>query len=491
MKIQEFAKYKRLVESRDPELLQGNEKAMKVYSWMEESGRIDEGFWGAIWGWLKRNFSTKAMKIHKLADEFGVEIKKEMEAEFAKQEDPKDKAAKMRVSWAGKISGDIRERMDIEAGDDNDYRELVRHLANKKTLEAKKFCLKYLDEEYATVEKRKIGKAEKENEKALKRTYSSLTADDRNTVDEMRTFLRKEIERYKSTFSKAFSKSESEDFIKSLSVYMFKLAQKYPKKTKYDEKFASQTLREIEKFIRESADKLKSSKYSVEDIIKAVFDSLKNLMDNSENPLEMPSLKKQATEDAKDTLEKSEEDEESTEKEVEKEVKKATTSPYTSVEMSPEEVKDSIEDAKEKTGEEEPSAKEVVDEIRSEVEDVFQSSNLPVYVSSINTKVEKFNNLKDDQRTEAAKEYDYDLTADFKLKDASQDDVKNMIPVFIDIVGAIVPYYASIKEDRNKTVIAIVKRYMFEIYAMKKDHTQKLSTAQKDKLIANIREKYS
>jgi len=186
MNIDEFNKYKRIVESSTFEMLDGNEEAMRVYNWMEESGRIDEGFFGAIWSWLKRNFSPRARRIYRLADDFGIELKKEMEAEFGRKADSKDMAAQMRSSWAGRISGDIQEKMQIEAGEDDDYRELVRLLINKKTLEGKREMLKYLDKGLAKTIKSELNKDQQENDKALKEQASKFTANERKELEDIR-----------------------------------------------------------------------------------------------------------------------------------------------------------------------------------------------------------------------------------------------------------------------------------------------------------------
>ena len=235
MKLDEFIRHKQEIETLDISESLTDKDALKVYSWMEETGRIDEGVLGSVWSWLKRNFSPTSRKLHNLADEFGVEIKKEMQAEFDRREDSKNLAAKMRASWAGKISGDIKDRMDIIASDDDDYRKLVTYLINKKTYAAKREMLKYLDTVDASEIGKKLAKDERDNDTEGRKVIQSLTRDGLQKMNDLISHLRKEVDKYRNILGVRFkSNSESEKFIKLVVEYLFRTQVKYPKKVTLD-----------------------------------------------------------------------------------------------------------------------------------------------------------------------------------------------------------------------------------------------------------------
>ena len=135
MKIDEFQKYRRIVESEKSTHFFKDENLSRVHKWLDESGRLDEGILSGIWSWLKRNFSVTARRIHSLADDYEKELGEELRAEWKKTKDPKDLASKFRAGTYNRASRDIAERMEILAEDDQDYRELVRTISNKKTMD--------------------------------------------------------------------------------------------------------------------------------------------------------------------------------------------------------------------------------------------------------------------------------------------------------------------------------------------------------------------
>ena len=49
MKLDEFIRHRQEIESLDISESLTDKDALKVYSWMEETGRIDEGILGSVW----------------------------------------------------------------------------------------------------------------------------------------------------------------------------------------------------------------------------------------------------------------------------------------------------------------------------------------------------------------------------------------------------------------------------------------------------------
>ena len=194
MRLENFRKYKKLIESGEADM--SDPTTIKVYEWMTayDLVPINEGLWGAIWGWLKRNFTPTASKIHKLADEFAQELEEEYRAEFEKQSGSKDLASKLRTSYGGRLSQDIEEKMRLAAGDDSDYQELVRTLVTKKTYEVKSRLLdeyqeKLEPEDYADI-KSEIGKASEDVEKEYDDLVSKLSSDQKKDTKKISAELR-------------------------------------------------------------------------------------------------------------------------------------------------------------------------------------------------------------------------------------------------------------------------------------------------------------
>jgi hypothetical protein len=492
MNIDEFNKYKRLLESSSPEMLSGNEDAMRVYAWMEESGRIDEGFFGSIWSWLKRNFSPRARRIYRLADDFGRELKKEMEAEFGRKADSKDMAAQMRSSWAGRISGDIKEKMEIEAGDDDDYRELVRLLINKKTLEGKREMLKYLDKGLAKTVRVELDNEQQKNDKALKEQYDKFTVNEKKELEDIRKHLTSEVEKYRNTLSIAFKDSSSLNvFIEAFSSWMLASSKVQKSKVKFDISTVDLILRDIIKFT-ESESKRIAGGYGVNTAITAILKGfIKSFTEP--NPMELSKIKTTVSEYAKEQLEKttskkddSTEDQDDANDEDEN-VKDDLTTPVTSKIISDDEVDTAIDKAKKSTGESKPTNEDIIEAVNGYLESKVLTANLQYYTDVLNKKIEKFNKLNDADKTAAIKDYSYKLEKGNILPLATTSDVKSLLKNFMQIVGEIVPYYfkRGDEEDRKYLTTSIML-FIFEIYAVKKDVSGSISDAEATKIAQNV-----
>jgi hypothetical protein len=490
MRIDEFNKYKRIVESvSDPEMVSNNPEMLKVYKWMDTTGRIDEGFFGAIWTWLKRNFSPTARRIYKLADEYGRELKKEMEAEFGRKADSKDLAAQMRSSWAGRISGDIKEKMEIEAGDDDDYIELVRLLVNKETLEGKKAMLKYLDKADAKYFGKKIQEEQKSTEEQINSKTASLNADERTKVEAIRKHLEEQIERsdYKNVLKIAFPDNAARKvFIDALSNnILMATTQKVPG-VKIDNKTADSYLRKI-------VDDAKNSAASVggktEDAIRSILKNVLKILADTNRITEISKMTRKAIEDAKESA-KNKGASNANSDDDNDDVKDELTTAHTDDIIQDDDVDTGIDIAKTATGKKSPTSDDIVGQVNKYINDQFlDDDNVSYFVTKLNTEVKRFNNQPDDKRSSIADENNYNLDKENKLSPATSVDVKKLLENFIQIAGEIAPYFLrkGTSDDHiryYKTIIAVI----FEIYAVKKDVSNSISSSDITKIVNNIRE---
>jgi len=486
MNIDEFNKYKRIVESSSPEMLDGNEKAMKVYAWMEESGRIDEGFFGAIWSWLKRNFSPRARRIYRLADDFGIELKKEMEAEFGRKADSKDMAAQMRSSWAGRISGDIQEKMEIEAGEDDDYRELVRLLINKKTLEGKREMLKYLDKGLAKTIRNEVTADQKTNDKSIADLEKKFTVDEKKELTDIRKHLLSEVDKYKPILSVAFKDNASLiKFSDAFSSWALALSKLPKSKVKFDINSVDSILRDVIRFT-ESESKRIAGGYGVNSAITSLLNGfIKNF--SLSDPMELSKMKSIVSDYAKDQLNKSKTSTDDSTDDSTEDVKDDLTTSVTSKIISDDEVDNAIDTAKKSTGESKPTNNDVISEVNDYLESKVLTANLQHYTDVLNKKIEKFNKSTDADKTSAIKNYSYKLEKGNILPLASTSDVKNLLKNFMQIVGEIVPYYLKKGDDEDrKYLTTAIMLFIFEIYAVKKDATGSISSEEATKIAQNV-----
>ena len=492
MNIDEFSKYKRIVESSSFNVLDANEETMKVYNWMEESGRIDEGFFGAIWSWLKRNFSPRARRIYRLADDFGRELKKEMEAEFGRKADSKDMAAQMRSSWAGRISGDIQEKMQIEAGEDDDYRELVRLLINKKTLEGKREMLKYLDKGLAKTVKVELNKEQQENDKALKEQESKFTANERKELEDIRKHLASEVDKYKTTLSIAFKDNSSlGKFVDAFSSWMLALSKLPKSRVKFDINSVDSNLRDVIRFT-ESESKRIAGGYGVNAAISALLTGFIKHFSLPGDPIELSKIKSMVSEYAKDQLESSKnKGKESTDSDEENtsSVKDDLTTNATDTILTDTQVDSGIDIAKKSTDKSNPSDEDIISEVNDYLQTRVLGTNIQHYTSILNKKIEKFNKLSPVDKTAIVKDHDYKLEKGDVLTAVTASDVKNLLKNFIQIVGEIVPYYFKKGDEEDRKYLStVIMLYIFEIYAVKKDDSGSISSAESAKIVKNIKE---
>ena len=488
MKLDEFIRHKQEIETLDISESLTDKDALKVYSWMEETGRIDEGVLGSVWSWLKRNFSPTSRKLHNLADEFGVEIKKEMQAEFDRREDSKNLAAKMRASWAGKISGDIKDRMDIIASDDDDYRKLVTYLINKKTYAAKREMLKYLDTVDASEIGKKLAKDERDNDTEGRKVIQSLTRDGLQKMNDLISHLRKEVDKYRNILGVRFkSNSESEKFIKLVVEYLFRTQVKYPKKVTLDEKGASAYLKSIVNMIERISNSFKNLANSQEDVIQVTIDELMKIFkEEKKDAYDLPTLENTVQESVKRKLSDSKDTEDShTPEDVKDEVKDDLTTDDTETIITPDNVDTAINTAAKKSAGDD--AESIEEEVKNAIDKWFKQ-NEEYLIDMLNDKIDDFNSLSSDEKKKAIDKFEYDLDANDKMKKVSTADAEDLFRNFVQLAGAITPYYANI--DDKKRMIKVITQFIFEIYAVRKDLDKNMTSDDANTIMEIMKSKY-
>ena len=236
MNIEEFQKLKKLAENNSHEI-DDLPEALAVRNWLIDSERIDEGILGSMWAWMKRNLSLRSRKIHNLADEYADELLEEGRAEYAKNKSVKDLAAKYRAGTYNRLSRDIENRMEIIAGEDEDYRELVKVLVNKKNLEVKKKLIKELigkaDPDEAKDLHKYAGELDKEYEQAESnyiKKINKLTSEDMNKFRKIERYVASHFQhdpsRSKLKFIGYDHADEQSELIKIVSVYTKTIVEK-------------------------------------------------------------------------------------------------------------------------------------------------------------------------------------------------------------------------------------------------------------------------
>lgn len=492
MEIEKFIEYKKLIES-DGLII--NDEAAKIHAWMEETGRIDEGFLGRIWKWLKRNFSPIARKLYRLADEFEQELLAELRAEWGNIEGKSLVDKFRRGSWM-KLSNDIEDRMEIIAKDDTDYRELVRILINKKKLKVRKQLISELGGQIDPESKRRflreidddlteLSKEEKEHLKkqALKKVspkeYEKLTTDLKSNI------------KSNSKFRRFFAPDEISDFVSMIVLYVINLSDvdsKIPVKNETSIKISQKYLNAFEEII----DRIKSDKISEEDIAKIVKKMFQRLL-RTKPAISFDKIKTEAgklSQKKVKELEEGQEDDSDEDEDVkisDEELEDNNVVTPNTEEVSDVNVEDTVKDAAEKTGEKKPTTEDVVEEIESTIKKFFENSFTSIF-SKLQDEVKSFNALSKEEKLDI-NHYEYNLDKDGNLQMPTEDNVRTLFKDFVKIAGKIVPYY-EIESKSAKMASITVAGCIFQIYAYKKDVDGKMSEKTIEKIVNAIKEEY-
>ena len=482
MKLDDFTKYKKLAESADPNVLPP--EALRIYQWMEEKGRIDEGLWSSIWRWLKKNFSPTAVKLNKLADEYEKELQSEMEAEFAKHEDKKDIASKLRSSYTWKMSPDIENRMETIAKDDEVYRDLVRILLNKKRLAVKRKMFSAYANVMSPDDKSKLGIDLDNAESKVKKDENDwFKNQDRITIDKLQKATKELSSKIGSNLSK-FSflfDNEKEKSIFVQGVISHLRNQFDNKKAELDGKNAYRIANEYADAVKSSLDKLKEKSKKEKNELRNMFIRKFNFFINDMKKYDLGAIKDQTYKETVKELE-STKDETTDTSNLSTDIVTDTTEEVTDVP-----VEDMVDTAKDETGKKNPTKEEISEEIKDTIKQYFTNS-FDTFFENLKTSVEKFNNLSDEEKTKLKGKFEYTLDKDNKLPIPTEDDVKTLLHDFVKIAGKIVPFYQHV-EKSAKTASIAVSDSLFEIYAIKKDVEKKLSEDDIDKIVEVIKTK--
>jgi hypothetical protein len=203
-------------------------------------------------------------------------------------------------------------------------------------------------------------------------------------------------------------------------------------------------------------------------------------------------MKREAAKLAKKRLEESGDDEEEeTDTEISKEdlEEEGIVTPDSETVIGKDGVENAIDTAKDDTEENNPTAEDIAEEITNTV-DTYFAKNLVFITGDLSSKVEKFNKLPEDERKRLKAEFNYNLDAEDKLEPAGEQETQSLIEDFRKLVGEVVPYYDK-EVSRVKIARSAVSKFIFEIYAIKKDATKKLTDVDRKRILEAIKEKYN
>lgn len=497
MKFEEFKKYKKIAESQDTKILESFPDAVKVYAWMEETGRIDEGFWIAIWNWLKRNLSPTARKLHNLANEYETELAAEIQAEYGKLKNSKDLDAKFRRSFAGRIADDIEDKMTLIAEDDEVYRELVRTLINKKKLKVKKAMLKEFTgrmdpddvEELNSEIDNDTKKNNEEYEKALKGTMSENPV----VFKEATEVLRKKITGVSTYVALGYDNSAKVQRIVGI-ILTYQNGLSKQGKGDFTTKAIEKTLKNFLDFIMAGAKKLEKGKVTREMAIKYTVEATEEMM-MQDKPVVFSKMEsqvyKKAEVKAQEAVKKAEptkSPEIGTEEEEEDKAKEKVTTAYTEEILSKSEVDTIIHTASTDTSKDTPTEEDIIREINAGAKEYYED-NGQFLLDELTMKVDEFNAQDAKERASQRGKFEYTLNSRGLLDKPTIKDMESIYKNLVYMAGSIVPYFNFQKGKRSQAFF-LTLNYIFEIYAVQKTSDGKLTKSDTEAILANIKEKH-
>lgn len=499
MKFEEFKKYKKIAEAQDTKILESFPDAVKVYAWMEETGRIDEGFWSAIWNWLKRNLSPTARKLHNLANEYEKELTAEIQAEYGKLKDSKDLDAKFRRSFAGRIADDIEDKMNLIAEDDDVYRELVRTLINKKKLKVKKAMLQEFSGKMDPTDVESIGSEieteTKTNNEAYEKALKGAMSENPEVFKEATEVLRKKITGVSTYVSMGYDDSAKvQRIVGIILTYQNSLAKQG--KADFTTKAIEKTLKNFQEFVMSGARKLEKGKVTKEMAIKYMVEATEDMM-MEDKPVVFSKMEsqvyKKAETKAQEAVKKSEatpgkDGETGTKSAEEDKAKETVTSTDTEEILSKSEIDTAVHTASTETGKDAPTEEDIIREINDGAKEYFED-NGSLLLDELIKKVDEFNAQDEKTRNEQRGEFEYTLNSKGLLEKPTMKNMETIYKNLIYMAGSIVPYFNFQKGKRTQAFFLTLD-YIFEIYAVKKDADGKLTAKDAEAISSNIKEKY-
>jgi len=239
--------------------------------------------------------------------------------------------------------------------------------------------------------------------------------------------------------------------------------------------------------VKELSKKIESSRIDKKTAIEMVKAAIDKLLKESK-PLPFEKLKPEVT---KAVQRKASETPESPEAGTSSPEEVVTTA-YSEEVIGKTGVKDGIETAAEETGKSSPTPKDITTEINDFLK-TYLEKNIVVFTEKLNRRIDKFNNLSDDQKKTMAEE-DYEIDPKIfidkkKLAKVTPALVTSLFGNFVEVAGAVVPYYQRKAEDDAKVCAKTVLDFMFEIYIVKKD-SGKITAEEMKKIVNNVKKRY-
>jgi hypothetical protein len=329
---------------------------------------------------------------------------------------------------------------------------------------------------------------EKDADKKLEASFSKVTTQNPDTAKQASEVLRKKIKGQRDFIEMGIdTDSKVQELIQKLFVYQKSLTELG--KADFTVKALEITLKNFRDFVTAGAKKLSSNKISYDKAIVLIRKSTeKRLMDNK--PVVFSKMQSEVFKEAEEAAKKETEGTGTTGTGTgtpETEVEKQSTGPLTGEVLEPEEIKNAEETIVSRVGEE-ATKEEIVKELDGAVKTYF-NDNKKLFMSEVTKRVEEFNNLSDKDRATQQGNFEYELNAQKKLDLPTATTIESLYVNLLQVAGKIVPYYNLEKGKRSKAFYFVLD-FMFEIYAIKKNDTGRLSDADIETLAENIKEKY-
>ena len=174
-----------------------------------------------------------------------------------------------------------------------------------------------------------------------------------------------------------------------------------------------------------------------------------------------------------------------TPEDVKDEVKDDLTTDDTETIITPDNVDTAINTAAKKSAGDD--AESIEEEVKNAIDKWFKQ-NEEYLIDMLNDKIDDFNSLSSDEKKKAIDKFEYDLDANDKMKKVSTADAEDLFRNFVQLAGAITPYYANI--DDKKRMIKVITQFIFEIYAVRKDLDKNMTSDDANTIMEIMKSKY-
>ena len=166
--------------------------------------------------------------------------------------------------------------------------------------------------------------------------------------------------------------------------------------------------------------------------------------------------------------------------------KEEVTTDHTTDILKDDEVEKVVHTAAEET--DDATEEEIVKEINDGAKEYY-TDNGTLLLDELNKKIEEFNKKDEKDRIKQIGAFEYSLNSKNLLDKADMRDMEVLYKNLIYMAGSIVPYF-NLQKGKRTQAFFLTLDYIFEIYAVKKDPTGKLSSSDAEIISSNIKEKY-